>query len=185
MAAYNPKFFDLVFQSWDMSFKEDGTSRVCGLVVGSRRHPGSLPINRYGDIYVLDCVVDYMSFERARAEVVSLSERHPAAYFKVVEEKANGPAIISSLTSLIGGFIAWPPKGTQMRGKIERWHAASPPQRARNCFLPAGEPWVEEFRANMGHLPHGTPNDEGDAFSQAVDFIWLDGANSTDELLKW
>lgn len=171
MTAYNPKFFDTVFQSWDMSFKEDGQSRVCGLIIGHRRGGMPIKVNPYGDIYILDYVADYMAFTTAQAEVLRMSKTHPAAYHKVVEQAANGDAIISSLSSVVGGFIPWPPRGVKKRGKTESWHAASPPQRGGNCHLPVDAPWRQEFIDNMGHLPHGTPNDEGDAFSQAVDYI--------------
>lgn len=186
MAAYRPGFFDEVFQSWDMAFKKSGTSRVCGLVMAYKRDPSTpVDVNPWGDVYVLDCIAEHMSFVESVAAVTMMSERHPAAFTKVVESAANGEAIMSLLASKVGGFLPWPPPGQAKQAKEECWNAASPPQRGGQCHLPADAAWVPEFRRNMGHLPLGTPNDEGDAFAQGCDYIRQQAGFSLERLSAW
>jgi phage terminase large subunit-like protein len=51
-----------------------------------------------------------------------LSAHWPNAVLKLVEDKANGPAVIQSLRHEIAGFVEVNPEG----GKVSRAAAASP-----------------------------------------------------------
>ena len=75
-------------QSWDMAFtKSEGSAKVAGFVLG-----------KYGaDIYIKDLVNDKMDFTESVAAVRALSGKWKSARAKVVENKANGPAIVNTL----------------------------------------------------------------------------------------
>lgn len=163
-----PDTFDLLWQSWDATFKKEGTSRVCGMVLGRKG----------ADIYVLDVVVEHMGFVQLKDTVRAMTRRWPGAYYKVVEEKANGSALIDDLRSELGGFIGWPESGP-MVSKVERWNAVAPFVRAGNVYLPRGAPWVDEFRMEMKRVPKGLYDDQPDAFSQGV--LWAHGLGNFPE----
>lgn len=148
---------DQQLQSWDMSFKSTETSsRVAGQVWA-----------QWGaDAYLLDIEWDAMTFSETLAAVRRLSARHPDAYRKIVEDKANGPAVIDVLKSELGGFIPAQPHGS----KEARAHAVSPRIEAGNVYLPhpRHRPWVDRLRTAISTFPAGSDSDPVDALTQAL-----------------
>ena len=73
----------------------------------------------------------------------AMSEKWREAARKLVEDKANGPAVIAALQHEIPGLIGVNPDG----GKIARAQAVSPQCESGNVYLPhpAVAPWVEDF----------------------------------------
>lgn len=155
-----PADLDMLWQSWDGAFHEAGTSRVCGIVFGSKG----------ADVHILDLVVEHMSYVEFKDAIRAMSRKWPMAYPKVVEYKANGPAVISDLRSELGGLIPWPESGEPMGSKVERWNAASPFCRAGNVYLPRDGTWVDEFKTELKRVPKGLYDDQADAFAQGV--LW-------------
>lgn len=154
-----PMKWDHVWQTWDLGFKKSGRSRVAGFVMASRGPK----------LYLLDAFVDHCSYVETRDVVRRTSERWPEAYVKVVEDKANGPAIMSDLGEEIGGFVPWPPKGVPMDDKVARASASTPVVRAGDVILPPLEvPWVGGFIDELASFPAGIYDDQVDAFSQGV-----------------
>ncbi len=165
-----PDRFDEVIQSWDMSFKETGTSYVVGQVWG-----------RIGaDKYLLDMVRDRMDFPAALLAVRTLSAKWPQARAKLVEDKANGPAVISTLKREIPGLIAVNPEG----GKIVRAQAASPEVEAGNVYLPDPSiaSWVHDFIEECAAFPNGENDDQVDAMTQAI--LRLSESTPVDETVR-
>ncbi len=163
-----PARFDEVIQSWDMTFKEtvDG-SYVVGQVWG-----------RSGaDKYLLDQVRDRMDFPTTLQAVISLSAKWPQAKAKLVEDKANGPAVIDALRREISGLIAVSPQGS----KEARAAAVSPDIEAGNVYLPDPSiaPWLHDFIEECAVFPKGVNNDQVDCLSQAL--IRLAGAKPLPE----
>ena len=58
----------------------------------------------------------------------------------IIENKANGPAVISTLKSKIPGIVAYTPK----ESKVARATAVSPQFEAGNVFIP--EPYYQKNR---------------------------------------
>lgn len=150
-----PERFDQVLQSWDMTFKDTKDSDfVVGQVWG-----------RIGaDKYLLDQVRDRMSFTETVKAVRALSQRWPRARLKLVEDKANGSAVIDTLRGDIGGIVAVNPQG----GKEARAHAAAPDLEAGNFYLPKNAPWVNDFIEEAAQFPNGGHDDQVDCWSQAA-----------------
>jgi predicted phage terminase large subunit-like protein len=154
-----PDSFDEMAQSWDMSFKDKKTSDfVCGGVWG-----------RVGATKYLmpDLVWDRLDFPATKKAVVSLSARWPLTYAKWIEDKANGPAIISELQTEISGLIAVEPLGS----KEARLHAAAPDVEAGNVVLPHPSiaPWVHRFIDECAAACCGGKHDDAaDMMSQAI-----------------
>lgn len=156
--------FDEIIQSWDFTFKDTKASdKVSGQVWGY------IGANKY----LIDRVNGRMSFGASKIAIQTMSAKHPQAYRKFIEDKANGPAIIDSLKNDIAGMIAVEPEG----GKIARAHAVSGEVEAHNVYLPAMKndqgvlvplPWVHDFIEEHAAFPTGTHDDDVDAETQAL-----------------
>ena len=101
-----------------------------------------------------------------------MAERWPQAHVKLIEDKANGRAVIESLQSEIGGIIAVEPKG----GKYSRAQAVLPLLEQGKVYLPQPGrlPWVNELLAEAQHFPVGAHDDQVDAMTQALArWLWV------------
>jgi predicted phage terminase large subunit-like protein len=152
-----PDEFDQQIQSWDMAFKDLKTSDyVAGQVWGAKG------ANRF----LLDQKHEQLGFPETVQAVKTMTQKWPKANLKLVEDKANGPAVIQSLRNEISGLVAVPADG----GKIARAQAVSPQVESGNVYLPhpAIAPWVEAFVDELAAFPNGKYDDQVDSFSQAL-----------------
>jgi predicted phage terminase large subunit-like protein len=87
----------------------------------------------------------------------------------LIEDKANGPAIVSVLKREIAGMISVNPQG----GKLARASAVSPLIEAGNVYLPVPEemPWIDDCLLEFTLFPSAKHDDRVDACSQAL--TWL------------
>lgn len=152
-----PAQFDEMVLSWDCAFKD---SKASDFVVGQ-------VWGRVGaDKYLLDQVRDRMDFPTTVQAVRSLAAKWPQARAKLVEDKANGPAVIATLKREIAGLIAVEPSGS----KEARASAVSPDIEAGNVWLPdpSVAPWVHDFVEECAAFPNAAHDDQVDAMSQAL-----------------
>lgn len=153
-----PRNFNQLLQSWDMTFKDsDGSDFVSGQVWG----------NVGANIYMLpDREYGRMDFTATISAFRGLTNRNPGTNIKLVEDKANGPAVIAMLRKEIRGIIPVNPKGT----KIARVSAVTPLIEAGNVYLPDPSicPWINEFIEECASFPNGAHDDQVDAMSQAL-----------------
>lgn len=154
----NPETFEQVLQSWDLRFKEekDSGSYVSGQVWAKKG----------ASLYLLDRIHERLSFPETQEAIKVMSGKWPHAVGKLIENKANGPAIIQSLRTIVPGLIAVDP--ARYGGKYERAQAVAMLQHAGNVWLPSPDlaPWVDEFILHFERFP-APPNDDVDAASQA------------------
>lgn len=157
-----PEDLDEVIQSWDLSFKEteDG-SYVVGQVWGKKG----------ANKYLIDQVRARMDFTKTLRAIRNLSIKYPEARLKLIEDKANGPAIISTLRQEISGIVPVNPRGS----KEERASAVSPDIEAGNVYLPSPSiaSWVNDYIEEWAAFPYGENDDQVDATSQALDRLNL------------
>jgi predicted phage terminase large subunit-like protein len=152
-----PNDLQEIIQSWDMTFKDsDGSDYVTGGVWGRKG----------ADKYLLDQVRGRMDFPATLAAVRALTAKWPRARAKLVEDKANGPAVIAMLKREIPGLIAVEPQGS----KVARVAAVSPDVEAGNVYLPDPTiaPWVNDFVEECAAFPNGKHDDQVDQMSQAL-----------------
>ena len=156
-----PYAFDQQAQSWDMAFKDLATSSY---VVGEQWG------KKGPDAYLLDQVREQMDFTNTLAAVRAFNRTHKLPAKKVVEDKANGPAILSVLQKEIAGML---PHGVQ-GDKQARAAAYAHVVEAGNCYLPhpAIAPWVEGFIHECATFPNATYDDQVDTWSQAMDVLY-------------
>ena len=144
--------------SWDMTFAD---------TAGSDYVAGQVWLRRGAHCYLLDQVHERMDFVATCAAVRILSARWPQALLKLVENKANGPAVISMLSGTVPGIVPEEPDGS----KTARAAAITPLIHAGQVHLPTVElaPWVggliEEAKA---FRPGAAHDDQVDALSQAL-----------------
>jgi predicted phage terminase large subunit-like protein len=144
-----------MIQSWDCAFKDKSSSDyVVGQVWGVQG----------ADKFLLDQVRGHFSFGATLAAIRSLSAKWPETYTKLVEDKANGTAVIDTLKHEISGIIAVEPEG----GKEARAHAVSGEVEAHNVYLPETAVWVHDFIEECASFPAGAHDDQVDGMTQAL-----------------
>lgn len=152
-----PLRFDTMVASWDMSFKGGGDSDyVVGQVWG-----------RSGaNFYLLDQIRGRMDFTQTIRAVMSLSQKWPMAAKKLIEDTANGPAVISALRDKIYGIVPVRPDGS----KIARAYAVTALFESGNVWLPAASiaPWVTDLTSEIMAFPASAHDDQVDAMTQAL-----------------
>lgn len=152
-----PSRFDEQLQSWDCAFKDnDGSDFVVGQAWG----------RNMADKYLLAQAKDRMDFVRTMDEILSMTFKFPKARLKLIEDKANGPAVISAMKRKVSGLVPIEPDGS----KLARAQATSADVESGNVFLPhpLNEPWVNDFINTFASFPKVANDDEVDAFSQAM-----------------
>jgi len=151
-----PARFDALVIAFDMAFKGTAMSDfVAGQLYG-----------KYGpDFYLLDQERGRFSFTESLDAVRRLLARsqaytrHPVRV--LVEDKANGPAVIDVLKREIPGIVPVQPEGS----KEARAHSVTPLFESGNVVLPDASiaPWINDFRLELLRFPSGAHDDMVDS----------------------
>lgn len=145
-----PERFDASVISWDMTFKDSKASDfVVGQVWGRK---GS-------SFYLIDQFRGQWDFVKTLEQFVAAANKYPRVTRKLVEDKANGSAIIATLKKKVSGIIPITPK----ESKEARASAVTPLWEARNVYLPPPErfPWVErDLVPELLAFPSGAHDDQ-------------------------
>jgi predicted phage terminase large subunit-like protein len=151
-----PQRVDEQIQSWDCTFKNlDSSDFVVGQVWA-----------RVGPAYLMgDQIRARMDCPDTVKAVRELSQRWPATLAKLIEDKANGSAVIQMLQHEIPGILPVNPEGR----KVARAAAVSPLIEG-NVYLPHPlyAPWVNDFIEECAAFPNGAHDDQVDAMTQAL-----------------
>lgn len=147
-----------IIQSWDLPFKDSEASAKCAGIVMARK--GS-------QIFFVDVVNDKMDFITSVTAIRSLTAKHPKARAKIVEDKANGPAIINYLGKTIPGMIPFNPKGS----KEDRALSVAPYFEAGNILFPEFAPWKADLIDDLLRFPGTTYKDTVDATVQGILYL--------------
>lgn len=150
-----PERFDEMLISVDASFKDtDGSDNVAMGVWG-----------RVGiDKFLVTQVCRRMDFPETLKTLVDLMNAYPRARPKLIEDKANGPAVISVLKKEVSGIVAVNPEG----GKESRAHAVSPQVEAGEVYVPLHADWVNDYLEEMATFPKALHDDQVDQTTQAL-----------------
>lgn len=156
-----PYAFDKEVQSWDMAFKDLATSSY---VVGEQwglKGP---------DCFLKDQIRAQMDFTQTLESFRGFNRTHKRPSIKVVEDKANGPAIMSVLKKEIAGVQPHGVTGDKQARAAAYAHIPS----AGNCYLPHPSiaPWVEGFINECATFPNSEYDDQVDTWSQAMDVLY-------------
>lgn len=152
-----PGKFDEVIQSWDCAFKDLKESDfVVGQVWGRVQ----------ALYYLIHEVRAQLDFNRTLDAVAALSAQFPLSHAKYVEDKANGPAVISVMQTKISGLIPVLPEGP----KESRLISIQPTWEAGNIILPDPSiaPWIGDYVDEIVGFPNMKKDDRVDATTQAI-----------------
>jgi predicted phage terminase large subunit-like protein len=158
-----PAAFDLLVQSWDCTFTGgDRSDYVAGQVWG-----------RAGATYYMlpYRIYERLDFAPTRAAIKSCHTLFPRTNAILIEDKANGPAVIDELRKEIAGIVPVSPNG----GKLSRAQAMAPLWEAGNVQLPDPQvfnlSWMETYIHNICTFPRAAHDDDVDASSQALTYM--------------
>ena len=165
--------FDDIIMSWDLAFKDTKTSDYVVGQVWARRGANA---------YLLDQIRDRLDFPATITAFKTLVARWPQATLKLVEDKANGPAVIASLNKSIFGIVPEQPQGS----KTARASAVAPLVESGNVWLPASAlaPWVDDLIEETAGFPNAAHDDTVDALSQALNRLILQPLLAGDDLTE-
>lgn len=172
-----PERFDRLVQSWDCTFKDESDSDwVVGQVWGKVG----------ATYYLLDQIRERLNVLGTCAAIKQMRARWPRASTILVEDKANGPAVIKILEKQVEGLVAVNPEG----GKVSRANAIAGLFEAGNVEAPPLEGsrlgddgrfrdgnWVEDWIEELVAFPLGKHDDQVDATSQALVYLYQRGAS--------
>ena len=173
-----PQNFDLMTTTWDCTFKDDKTS---DFVVGQAW--GKL----VNDFYLIDQVRDQMGFTATCKAMIAFCAKHKRAMEHIVEEKANGAAIIDTLSSKVIGIVPYKPT----ESKYARANSVVPMIESGHVLLPDPDyfdaPWVNDYIEEWASFPKGKHDDQVDATVQYLirmqsnAYAWLEGLTTEHE----
>lgn len=144
-----PPEFDQIVTSWDMTFKDSKNSDYVVGQVWGKKGP---------NFYLLDQVRGQWDFVKTKEMVRVLAHKWPRVVRKLVEDKANGSAVISELKSTVSGFVPITPT----ESKEARASSVTPYFEAGNVFIPedSAAPWVPHYVSELLEFPAGSHDDQ-------------------------
>lgn len=169
-------------QFWDLksgSMAEDSSRAVGQLWARFQIFPGR--------IYLIDQVKGLWDIEDELAKIkwAAKAPMWERASTKLVEDKADGMAVIRMLRDQIPGLRAFRVSG---RGsKSSRYRAVAPYWQAGNIWLPDetkilhAEPWIDEFIGEHTTAPASAFDDQIDCSTMAIMYYFLGDAREDQE----
>lgn len=162
---------DKALLSVDCAFKDKQTSDYVTIGVWGK----------WGaEAYLIYQVWARLSFTDTCSALVRVANLFPDCYSKLVEDKANGTAVIDSLKKTVPGLVPIEP----VQHKRARAEAVSPFIKAGNVYLPTQQlasmapeiSWdVEALITEATSFPNGAHDDQVDQVSQALAEFYLAG----------
>lgn len=157
-----PSHFDMKVMSVDCSYKTSTTSDYVAIVVigvtGRKR-------------YVLNVINQRLDVAATVEGIRQQLQRNQYIQAVLVEDAANGQAVIQLLRSRIASVVAITPQG----GKVSRMVAASAGWQAGDWYVDRNAAWVEPFVEQITMFPNADHDDQVDAMTQAA--AWLSENN--------
>ena len=118
------------------------------------------------DKFLLDQRRERLDTRHTCDMIRDLLSRYPSSHAILIEDKANGPAVIAEMQHEISGVIAVNPEG----GKESRASAVAPGVESGNVYLPhpALFPWVNDLIEELAAFPNARYDDQCDCLSQVL-----------------
>jgi predicted phage terminase large subunit-like protein len=155
-----PETFDRKIISVDAAFKDLATSDYVAIGVlgikGRKR-------------YVLNVVNKHLDAAATETEIRRQRDVHRPISAVLVEDKANGPAVIQRLKVNVPGVIEINPQG----GKTARMFAAAAEWQAGDWYVDRNAAWTEPFVEQITLFPSAANDDMADMMSQAAAWLLL------------
>lgn len=158
---YDPKdiaYYGTTVISVDATFKDEEDNDFVAIEVWSKLG------NEYYGRYVLN---QHLNFPDTVQAIRLIKRLFPESMYILIEDKANGSAIIQTLRHEFVGIVPVTPLG----GKVSRVNAVSPAIESGNVHLPRETLWAEELVEQFTAFPAGKHDDMVDAATQALNFL--------------
>ena len=158
-AIVMPRHFDETVQAWDATFKSQDNDDFVAGQTWSRRG---------ADCFMLPVWCHKrLSFTETLDAIRDMSRQYPQAIAKLVEDKANGPAIIDTLKREIPGIV---PVSPGADSKEARAASVSPVWEAGNVYVPhpLWKPQIEDWLEEIFGFPSMPHDDNVDSMVYAV-----------------
>jgi predicted phage terminase large subunit-like protein len=118
------------------------------------------------DYYLRYCLNRHLDFTGTLDAIRQVKQLYPNARTVLIEDKANGTAIINVLQKEMF-CVPVNPRG----GKVARVNAVSAAIESGHVYVPADAPWVEEYLDQWTAFPAGAHDDMVDSSSQALSYL--------------
>lgn len=164
---YDPeeiKTFGTTVISVDAAFKAGDSNDFVAIQVWGKRGI---------DYYLRYSVNKHLDFPGTVEAIRTIRRLFPDTTYILIEDKANGSAIIQTLRKEFIGVIGLTPKG----GKVSRVNAISPAIESGHVYLPKDCLWTEEFVDQFTAFPAAAHDDMVDACSQCIGFLLFSGGS--------
>jgi predicted phage terminase large subunit-like protein len=168
-----PTFLDEWILSVDMNMKEGINNDFTVIQCWARK--GAM-------YYLVDQVKGQWGITHQIEAFKRMCVKWPEARKRLVENKANGPALQGLLKRAISGIVLVEPDG----GKEVRAMAAEPALQSGNVHVPAdvgSNPWVPDFIEECGTFPTAEHDDQVDAATQAINYFESKSSSDINKLL--
>lgn len=142
--------------SLDCAFKDGDSGSFVVLQLWARQGPNHYLVNQWRG---------KRDYKKTKALCREKFEDYPEARTKLIEEKANGAAIINELSDRFSGIIPVRPQGS----KTARAMSVQGIVEAGNVFLPENADWREDFIDEAGRFPWAENDDQVDAMTQYLE----------------
>jgi predicted phage terminase large subunit-like protein len=141
--------------SVDAAFKDEDQSDFVAIQVWGKNN---------ADIYLIDAVKKHLSFPDTIVEIRRLRAMYPECTTTLIEDRANGSAIIRMLRYEMTGVIPVQPIGS----KMARVQAILGAIESGNVHLPKNKRFTGDFVEECSAFPNAAHDDQVDAMSQAL-----------------
>ena len=170
--AHEINAFGTEIISVDAAFKDKDSNDYVAISVWGKRG------NNYYCRYMMNKHLNFLATLQA---IRSVRQLYPRAMTVLIEDKANGSAIINVLQQEMF-CIPVNPKG----GKVSRVNSVSAAIESGHVFLPRSAPWVSDFVDQCAAFPNASHDDMVDSASQALAYLlYSSGVTEVPELPEY
>ena len=138
-----------------------------------------------GKFYLIDYLKEHLNFVDTLSAIRSKVSDNPDIWYILIEDKANGSAIINVLSAEFDNIVPITPNG----GKISRVNAVLPAIERGDVILPRYHSFSNDLIDSCATFPNGIHDDDVDAMSQALNrMIYVDvdaGVPTVEKVSTW
>lgn len=126
------------------------------------------------NFYLLGKYRERKEYKYVEEDFEEFCESRRNCYGKYIEDKANGPALMSRLSDKISGLMEFKPGS---KDKVERFRIVSPLFRAGNVWLPLNAPWTKKTVEIYTRFPRVANDDDIDTCYMALSILSESGGS--------
>lgn len=164
-----PSTCDEILVSFDCTFKDAATSDYVAATAWAKCG---------AECYLLDCIRGRWGFVDTIKHFQLFCEKWQPRQ-KLIEDKANGTAIIEVLKDKISGIVPINPK----ESKAERAEAVSYLYEAGNIYHPETAEWLDDYESELKSFPSAPHDDMVDSTTQALNKLYSTNRTFTGRIL--